>query len=120
MHKFINLTAAAIMLVSSAPVLARDRAASKSANLAPIAHRYIWYYDVRDDVRDFPTNGFFPGNFAANPANATISAAGFFGSWPSRAPNVSPSHVVVGSKRAQTHCARRNRACGNHGMQGQR
>src|ERR1700709_2951097 len=67
MHKFMDLTAAAIMLVSSdpAPVLARDRAAIKSANLAPIAHRDIWYYDLRDDVPDLPTNGFFPANFAA-------------------------------------------------------
>jgi hypothetical protein len=117
MHKFMNLTAAAIMLVSSdpAPVLARDRAAIKSANLAPIAHRDIWYYDVRDDVRDFPTNGFFPGNFAANPAGAAIGAAGFFGSSsPSRAPNGYPSQVAVGSKRAQAHCAGRQRSCGKH------
>lgn len=35
-----------------------------------------WYYDGRDDNRDFPTNGLFPGNFATNPANAWIGAAG--------------------------------------------
>ena len=35
-----------------------------------------WYYDGRDDQRDFPTNGFFPGDFAADPAHAAIGAAG--------------------------------------------
>jgi hypothetical protein len=33
-----------------------------------------WYYDGRGDNRDFPTNGVFPGNFAADPANAAIGA----------------------------------------------
>jgi len=102
MHKFRNLTAAAIMLSSlgPAPVLARDLAVTRSAT----------YYDSRDDVRDFPTNGFFPGDFAANPANAAIGAAGIFGSTPSRALNGYPSQVIVGSQRAQSHCARRYRS----------
>jgi len=112
MHKFINLTAAAIMLALSDPalVVAKDLGAHKPANPPPIARRNIWYYDGRDDVRDFPTNGFFPGDFAANPANAAIGAAGIFGSTPSRAPNGYPSQVIVGSQRAQTHCARRYRS----------
>src|SRR5580700_4237402 len=41
-----------------------------------------WYYDGRDDQRDFPTNGFFPGDFAADPAHAAIGAAGLFGFTP--------------------------------------
>jgi hypothetical protein len=109
MHKFRNLTAAAIMLASlgPAPVLARDFAVTRSASLRHITQggptRTVWYYDSRDDVRDFPTNGFFPGDFAANPASAAIGAAGIFGTTPSRAPNGYPSQVIVGSKRAQTH-----------------
>src|ERR1700733_1561712 len=43
---------------------------------------HAWYYDGRDDHRDFPTNGFFPGDFAADPAHAAIGAAGLFGSTP--------------------------------------
>jgi hypothetical protein len=92
MHKFRNLTAAAIMLASlgPAPVHARDLAVTGSASLRHItqraATRTVWYYDGRDDVRDFPTNGFFPGDFAANPANAAIGAAGIFGSTPSPLP----------------------------------
>ncbi len=41
-----------------------------------------WYYDGRGDNRDFPANGTFPGNFAVDPANAAIGAAGIFGSTP--------------------------------------
>jgi len=108
MHKFMNLTAAAIMLtlLGTVPVLARDLAVTRSASLRHIAPRgparTVWYYDVRDDVRDFPTNGFFPGDFAANPATAAIGAAGIFGTTPSRAPNGYPSQFIVGSKRAPT------------------
>jgi hypothetical protein len=43
---------------------------------------HAWYYDGRDDDRDFPTNGFFPGDFAADPAHAAIGAAGLFGFTP--------------------------------------
>jgi hypothetical protein len=32
---------------------------------------------VRNDDQDFPTSGFFPGNFASNPLWASIGAAGF-------------------------------------------
>lgn len=116
MLKFRNLTAAAIMLASlgAAPVLARDLAVIRSASLRHITQgdptRTVWYYDGRDDVRDFPTNGFFPGDFAADPANAAIGASGIFGSTPSRAHNAYPSQVIVGSQRAQTHCARRYRS----------
>jgi hypothetical protein len=39
-------------------------------------------YDGRDDVRDFPNNGFFPGDFAADPFGVAIGAAGLFGSRP--------------------------------------
>ena len=42
-----------------------------------------WYYDGRDDGRDFQANGFFPGDFVANPAGAWLGAAGIFGSTPS-------------------------------------
>jgi hypothetical protein len=113
MQKLRNLTAAAIVLASlaAAPALARDFAVTRSAGLRHIPHggpaRTVWHYDGRDDTRDFPTTGFFPGDFAADPANAAIGAAGIFGSTPSRALNGYPSQVIVGSQRAQSHCARR-------------
>lgn len=67
-----------------------------------------WTYDGRDDNRDFPTNGYFPGNFAADPANATIGAAGIFGSTPWRSAAPYPSQVVFGAARDQSICARRH------------
>jgi hypothetical protein len=109
MHKLRNLTAAAIVLASlgPTPLLARDPASTRSASLRHITQggstRTVWYYDGRDDVRDFPTNGFFPGDFAANPSNAAIGAAGILGSTPSRAPGGYPPQVIVGPQSARTH-----------------
>jgi BA14K-like protein len=70
-----------------------------------------WYYDGRDDDRDFPTNGFFPGNFAADPSIAWIGAAGLFGSNPWRSATPYPSQVVIGSApRDPAYCGRRFRS----------
>jgi hypothetical protein len=69
-----------------------------------------WYFDGRDDGRDFPTNGFFPGNFAADPAGAAVGAAGILGSTPWHSPLPYPSQVVFGSARDKTYCARRYRS----------
>lgn len=55
-----------------------------------------WPYDNRDDQRDFPSNGSFPGNFAANPASTWTGAAGFLGSNPQRSTLAYPSQVVFG------------------------
>ena len=58
-----------------------------------------WHYDGRDDTRDFQNNGFFPGDFAANPGGAWIGAAGLFGFTPSG-----------GSQFGVIYCARRYRS----------
>jgi hypothetical protein len=56
----------------------------------------FFFYDNRDDQRDFPTNGVFPGNFAADPVFAGVGAAGWLGSNPqhSAAPYPSQSYTV--------------------------
>jgi hypothetical protein len=69
-----------------------------------------WAYDGRDDDRDFPHNGVFPGNFAAAPAYAAIGAAGIFGSTPWRSAMPYPSQVVIGPARDQLSCAQRYRS----------
>ncbi len=58
-------------------------------------------YDNRDDQRDFPTNGTFPGNFAANPFVASVGAAGWLGSNPQHqsASYPSQSYFVVDGAR---------------------
>jgi hypothetical protein len=58
-----------------------------------------WYYDDRGDVRDFQANGVFPGDFAANPHRAWLSASGFLGSTPSG-----------GSHNGPIYCTRKYRS----------
>jgi len=56
----------------------------------------FFFYDNRDDQRDFRTNGGFPGNFAANPWFAGVGAAGWLESNPQHqgAPYPSQSYTV--------------------------
>ncbi|MGY4259630.1 hypothetical protein ACVI1L_006698 [Bradyrhizobium sp. USDA 4516] len=65
------------------------------------------YFDGRDDDRDFRSNGYFPGNFAADP----FSAAGLFGSTPWHSARPYPSQVVFGApcQDCRPHRARRHR-----------
>ena len=66
-----------------------------------------FYYDGRSDNRDFPTNGVFPGNFAADPIDASIGgAAGFLESNPRRSPIPYPSQSYVAPARNLTYCQR--------------
>jgi hypothetical protein len=94
-------------IVFSAPALAGDF-------YGPPPLRYGntsgWHFDARNDRRDFPTNGFFPGNFAANPPLASIGAAGFLESNPYRSPLPYPSQVYFGAVSDQSTCARRHRS----------
>jgi hypothetical protein len=69
-----------------------------------------WSFDARNDDRDVPTNGVFPGNFAANPLYASIGAAGFLESNPWRSAQPYPSQVVIGTAPYQAACAQRYRS----------
>jgi len=64
-----------------------------------------WFYDGRDDNRDFPTDGFFPGNFAAHPFDASVGgASGFLGSNPRRSATPYPSQTYFGFARQRIDC----------------
>jgi len=85
------LTATATILTALALFAGNSTFAQDAGPYGPLGSRpflrrdlsyHAWYYDGRDDHRDFPTNGFFPGDFAADPAHAAIGAAGLFGSTP--------------------------------------
>ncbi len=70
-----------------------------------------WTFDARNDDRDFPTNGGFPGNFAASPPLASIGSAGFLESNPYRARWPYPSQVVFGHPPGEaSYCARHFRS----------
>jgi hypothetical protein len=97
MSRLRILSAAAIILASTGavPVLAqRAHEPFLRRDVPPTA----WYFDGRGDGRDFPNNGFFPGDFAANPATAAIGAAGLLGFTPSG-----------GSQFGPIYCTRRYR-----------
>lgn len=98
----------ALALLAQDSAFAQDAGAYGPAGSRPFLRRdlpyHVWYYDGRDDNRDFPTNGFFPGDFAADPAHAAIGAAGLFGSTPDHA----APQFVDGSYQAG--CARRYRS----------
>jgi hypothetical protein len=90
------------ILLAAATILASTGAACAQSAHEPFLRQGSfpapWYYDGRDDTRDFPNNGFFPGNFAANPAGAWLGAAGIFGATPSG-----------GSQFGPIYCTRRYR-----------
>jgi len=86
----VAATGAAPALAQSAhqPFLQRD--------VPPTA----WYYDGRDDGRDFQNNGFFPGDFAAHPPSAWIGASGIFGFSPSGGSHFGPIYCT---RRYRSH-----------------
>jgi hypothetical protein len=69
-----------------------------------------WFYDNRDDSRDFTANGFFPGNYAADPPSAWLGAAGLLAGNSRRSPLPYPSQVVFGAPPSQFTCHRRGRS----------
>ncbi len=98
MNRSSLLLAAAIMLASVGAAQAQSARTHQpflQRDVPPTA----WHYDGRDDVRDFQTNGVFPGDFAAEPGSAWIGAAGLFGFTPSG-----------GSHNGPIYCTRRYRS----------
>jgi hypothetical protein len=106
MIRFAILLAIVLASVAATSALAQD--------YGPRQLRYGntsgWSFDARNDDRDVPTNGFFPGNFAANPLYASIGAAGFLESNPWRSAQPYPSQVVIGTAPYKAACAQRYRS----------
>ena len=97
-----KMSAIALALLVASPALADD------LGLRPLRYGETsgWFYDGRDDDRDVPNNGYYPGNFSADPSSAWLGAAGIFAgnSYRSRLPY--PSQVVIGVAPHQPFCAR--------------
>jgi len=66
----------------------------------------FFFYDNRGDARDFPTNGVFPGNFAADPLFAGVGAAGWLGSNPQHQAMPYPSQTYYVDVRRRVSCQR--------------
>jgi len=94
--------AAAGLLMSFAATAAQ----AQDLGLRPLRYGNTspWSYDNRDDHRDYPTNGFFPGNFTADPSTAWLGISGAFAGNSERSPYPYPSQVVIGARPSS--CAR--------------
>jgi hypothetical protein len=64
----------------------------------------FFFYDNRNDQRDFPTNGGFPGNFAADPFLAGVGAAGWLESNPQHSATPYPSQSYSVGVRGTVAC----------------
>jgi hypothetical protein len=104
----VLVTAIAVLACAAATTAAS--AQDYGGRIVRFGNTSAWSFDGRDDDRDFPTNGFFPGNFAADPPGAAIGAAGLFGSTPWHSARPYPSQVIFGPTGYRTYCARRYRS----------
>jgi len=95
-------------------VVALCTSGTASAQQRPLRFGYTsgWSFDGRDADRDFRTNGYFPGNFAADPFSAGFGAAGLFGATPWRSALPYPSQVVFAApcRDCVPHRKRRHRS----------
>ena len=112
----IMVLAAATMLASEAmPARAENLGNAGSVSVSPLhitrsgPSPAIWFFDGRNDDKDFPTNGVFPGDFAADPAGAWIGAAGVFGTIHGRYDS-GPALTSAESRHDPNYCARRHRS----------
>lgn len=64
----------------------------------------FFFYDNRNDQRDLPTNGGFPGNFSANPWFAGVGAAGWLESNPQHSAQPYPSQTYTVNTRGTVAC----------------
>jgi hypothetical protein len=92
----------AIAAASLAISLATSAAQAQDLGLRPLRYGNTspWSYDNRDDHRDYPTNGFFPGNFTADPSTAWLGISGALAGNSERSVLPYPSQVVIGAKPA--------------------
>ena len=94
-----------LLLLALTTLAANSPVSAQTFGAPPIRYGVTssFYYDGRGDNRDFPTNGVFPGNFAADPIDAGIGgAAGFLESNPRRSAVPYPSQTYVGPVRRTT------------------
>jgi hypothetical protein len=87
-------------------LLASGVAQAQDLGLRPLRHGNTssWYYDNRDDHRDYPTNGFFPGNFSADPPTSWLGISGALAGNSERSVLPYPSQVVIGPAQYRPAC----------------
>jgi hypothetical protein len=110
----VNLKAAILLAAFTATIASTPVKAQVTGQVAygPGHERYgntasFFFYDNRDDQRDVPTNGAFPGNFAANPFSAGVGAAGWLGGNPQHQAGPYPSQTYNVDVRGYVTCPHR-------------
>jgi|APAra7269097403_1048558.scaffolds.fasta_scaffold07399_2 hypothetical protein len=103
------------LLISALSFAAASPSAAQERSGPPVL-RYghtssFWFFDGRDDNRDFRNNGVFPGNFAGDPPSASIGIEGFLAGNSRRSPEPYPSQVVMTPPQAPPCLHHRKRAC---------
>jgi hypothetical protein len=96
------------MAAALAALLASSAVQAQDLGLRPLRYGNTssWFYDNRDDHRDYPTNGFFPGNFSADPSTSWLGIAGALAGNSERSVYPYPSQVVIGPAPRQPGCLR--------------
>jgi hypothetical protein len=92
------MTATKAICASVAVLVATSAARAQTVDGYPLRYGNTsgWSYDGRSDRRDFPTNSYFPGNFAADRWGALTGAAGLIGFNPQHSATPYASQVVFG------------------------
>jgi hypothetical protein len=115
MSRLSKLMAAALVVATGAT--SGGTSALAQSTHQPFLQRDVpptaWYYDNRDDTRDFQNNGFFPGDFAANPPAAWIGAAGIIGFRPAGGSHFGPIYCT---RRYRSHNPRPGYFQGDDGV----
>ena len=107
-RKPISMLVASALATAVVIVLGATAASAQDLGLRPLRYGNTspWSYDNRDDPRDYPTNGFFPGNYTADPSTAWLGISGALAGNSYRSPYPYPSQVVIGPAPYQPACVR--------------
>jgi hypothetical protein len=97
-----------VAVAGIALLLATSAAQAQDLGLRPLRYGNTsgWHYDNRDDDRDYPTNGFFPGNFSADPSTSWLGISGAVAGNSERSVLPYPSQVVIGATPYPPSCLR--------------
>jgi len=106
----MNTTRMTIVTTTALALLVATPASAQNTRVLRYGNTSGWSYDNRDDDRDAPTNGVFPGNYAADPSHAWAGAAEPLEINPRRSPAPYPSQVIFGPIGDQAACSRRHQS----------
>jgi len=103
------LLAGTLSLTTASPLAAQERSGRQVLRYGNTSS--FWFFDGRDDDRDFHNNAVFPGNFAGDPPEASLGIEGFLAGNARRSPEPYPSQVIMTPPQALPCPHHHRRAC---------